>query len=107
MNNYKTSKFPKNYLIYEEGNYPKDVFYIITKGKAKSYSSNSKNYEREYNIGFIIGLMNLATNEPYFVTIEAAEDTEVIEMNLVDVKNLTNTDLIKKIYDYLNSTFET
>lgn len=51
--------------------------------------------------------MNLATNEPYFVTIEAAEDTEVIEMNLVDVKNLTNTDLIKKIYDYLNSTFET
>lgn len=53
MNNYKTSKFPKNYLIYEEGNYPKDVFYIITKGKAKSYSSNSKNYEREYNIGLL------------------------------------------------------
>ena len=57
MNNYKTLKFPKNYLIYEEGNYPKDVFYIITKGKAKSYSSNSKNYEREYDVGFIAGLM--------------------------------------------------
>ena len=56
MNNYKTLKFPKNYLIYEEGNYPKDVFYIITKGKAKSYSSNSKNYEREYDVGFIAGL---------------------------------------------------
>ncbi|WP_304332268.1 cyclic nucleotide-binding domain-containing protein [Brachyspira innocens] len=107
MNNYKTLKFPKNYLIYEEGNYPKDVFYIITKGKAKSYSSNSKNYEREYDVGFIAGLMNLATNEPYFVTIETIEETEVIEMNLSDVKNLINTDLIKKIYDYLNSAFET
>ena len=59
MNNYRTIRFPKDSLIYEEGNYPLDVFYIITKGKVISYSNHSKNYNREYNIGFIIGLLGL------------------------------------------------
>lgn len=107
MNNYKTTKLPKDSLIYEEGNYPKDTFYIITKGKAISYANNSKFYDREYNIGFIIGLVNLATNEPYFISIKAVEEVELIEINLSDIKNLTNNDLIKKIYEYLNNTLET
>ncbi|MEI0563380.1 cyclic nucleotide-binding domain-containing protein [Brachyspira pulli] len=107
MNNYRTIRFPKDSLIYEEGNYPLDVFYIITKGKVISYSNHSKNYNREYNIGFIIGLVNLAINEPYFVTLKAVEDVEVIELNISDIKNLTNIDLIKKIYDYFNTTLET
>ena len=96
--------FKKSSIIFIEDKYPKKSFYIITKGKAISYANNSKFYDREYNIGFIIGLVNLATNEPYFISIKAVEEVELIEINLSDIKNLTNNDLIKKIYEYLNNT---
>lgn len=107
MDNYRTIKFPKSSFIYEQGNYPKDSFYIITKGKAVSYAINSNNYNKEYNVGHIIGLVNLAVSEPYDVSIEAIEDVEVLEFNLYDINNITNNDLIKKIYEYLNNTLET
>lgn len=50
MNNYNTITFQKSSFIYEEGNFPKDSFYIITKGKARCYAINSNNYDREYNV---------------------------------------------------------
>ncbi|WP_300368894.1 Crp/Fnr family transcriptional regulator, partial [Brachyspira sp.] len=105
MNN-RTIKFPKSSFIYEQGNYPKDSFYIITKGKAMSFAINSDKYYMEYNIGHIIGLVNLATSEPYNVSIQAMEDVEVLEFGLSDINNIRNNDLMTKIYDYLNSTLE-
>ena len=107
MNDYKTLKFPKSSLIYEEGNYPNDAFYIITKGKVVSYANNSDKYNNEYNAGIIIGLVNLSINEPYFVNMEAVEDVEVLELHMSDIRNITNSDLIKKIYNYLTLTLET
>ncbi|WP_416487606.1 cyclic nucleotide-binding domain-containing protein [Brachyspira hyodysenteriae] len=107
MNNYNTITFQKSSFIYEEGNFPKDSFYIITKGKARCYAINSNNYDREYNVGHIIGLVNLAASEPYSVTMEAVEDVEVLELTLSDIGNITNNDLIKTIYNYLNTTLET
>ncbi|CRF32708.1 cAMP-binding protein [Brachyspira suanatina] len=107
MNNYKTIKFSKSSFIYEEGNFPKDSFYIITKGKVISYAINSNNYNKEYNIGHIIGLVNLAAGEPYSVTMEALEDVEVLELTLSEINNITNNDLIKTIYNYFNNTLET
>ena len=107
MNDYKTLKFPKSSLIYEEGNYPNDAFYIITKGKIISYSNNSDKYNNEYNVGIIIGLVNLSINEPYFVNMEAVEDVEVLELHMSDIRNLKNSDLVKKIYNYLGLTLET
>ena len=107
MNNYKTIKFSKSSFIYEEGNFPKDSFYIITKGKAESYAINSNNYNKEYNIGHIIGLVNLAAGEPYQVSMKAIEDVEVLELSLSDINNITNNDLIKTIYNYFNTTLET
>ena len=107
MNDYKTLKFPKSSLIYEEGNYPNDAFYIITKGKVVSYANNSDKYNNEYNAGIIIGLVNLSINEPYFVNMEAVEDVEVLELHMSDIRNITNSDLIKKIYNYLILTLET
>ncbi|WPC24220.1 cyclic nucleotide-binding domain-containing protein [Brachyspira hyodysenteriae] len=107
MNNYRTIKFSKSSFIYEEGNFPKDSFYIITKGKAISHAINSNNYDREYNIGHIIGLVNLAAGEPYSVTMKAVEDVEVLELSLSDINNITNNDLIKTIYNYFNNTLET
>ena len=107
MNDYKTLKFPKSSLIYEEGNYPNDAFYIITKGKVISYANGSDKYNNEYNVGIIIGLVNLSINEPYFVNMEAVEDVEVLELHMSDIRNITNSDLVKKIYNYLSLTHET
>ncbi|MEI0494792.1 cyclic nucleotide-binding domain-containing protein [Brachyspira intermedia] len=107
MNNYNTIKFQKSSFIYEEGNFPKDSFYIITKGKARCYAINSSNHDKDYNVGHIIGLVNLAASEPYSVTMEAVEDVEVLELTLSDISNITNNDLIKTIYNYLNTTLET
>ncbi|PTY41512.1 cyclic nucleotide-binding domain-containing protein, partial [Brachyspira hampsonii] len=107
MNNYKTIKFSKSSFIYEEGNFPKDYFYIITKGKAVSYAINSDNYNKEYKVGHIIGLVNLAAGEPYSVSMKAEEDVEVLELSLSDINNITNNDLIKTIYNYFNTTLET
>ncbi|ELV06229.1 cyclic nucleotide-binding domain-containing protein [Brachyspira hampsonii] len=107
MNNYRTIKFPKSSFIYEEGNFPKDSFYIITKGKAISYAINSSNYDREYKVGHIIGLVNLAAGEPYTITMKAEEDVEVLELSLSDINNITSNDLITTIYNYFNTTLET
>ena len=107
MDNYRTIKFPKSSVIYEEGNFPHDSFYIITKGKVISYAINTSNYNKEYNVGHIIGLVNLAAGEPYSVTMKAEEDVEVLEFTLSDINNITDNALIKKIYNYFNTTLET
>lgn len=107
MDNYRTIKFPKSSVIYEEGNFPHDSFYIITKGKVISYAINTSNYNKEYNVGHIIGLVNLAAGEPYSVTMKAEEDVEILEFTLSDINNITDNALIKKIYNYFNITLET
>ena len=108
MYNYKTLKFPKGYLIYEEMKYPRNVFYIITKGKVISYSinSNSEIYKEIYGVGYVVGLINIAANEPYFITLEVVEDVEAIEMNLETIINLNTNELIEIMYNYINSAFE-
>ncbi|PPS21800.1 cyclic nucleotide-binding domain-containing protein, partial [Brachyspira murdochii] len=49
----------------------------------------------------IIGLFNAVLNEPYFSTVKALEDVEVIEMNINEIEKIDNVSLINKIYDYL------
>lgn len=107
MGTNKIIKIPKDYFLYEEGNYPKDSFFIIIKGKVKAYSIGSKNFNEEYNEGVIIGLFNLLTNEPYFMTMQTMDYTELLELKLYDIDNLTNNDLINKIYFYFKNTLET
>ena len=88
--------------------YPRNVFYIITKGKVISYSinSNSEIYKEIYGVGYVVGLINIAANEPYFITLEVVEDVEAIEMNLETIINLNTNELIEIMYNYINSAFE-
>ncbi|MCZ9967175.1 cyclic nucleotide-binding domain-containing protein [Brachyspira hyodysenteriae] len=101
MLNYKTINFNKSATIFIEGQEPKYTFYIIKKGRVLVYSYFADNYTVEYKEGEIIGLFNAVLNEPYFSTVKALEDTEVIEMNINEIEKINTISLINKIYDYL------
>lgn len=102
---YKYSSFKKSSIIYIKDQSPKNTFYIITKGKAISYGTLNSNIE--FNKGDILGFINTILNEPYFYNIKALEDMEVIELDVDEIINTKNKDLIRKIFNYLNSLLET
>ncbi len=106
MLNYKTINFNKSATIFIEGQEPKYTFYIIKKGRVVVYSYFADNYTVEYKEGEIIGLFNAVLNEPYFSTVKALEDTEVIEMNINEIEKIDTISLINKIYDYLMINIE-
>ena len=101
MLNYKSINFSKSSTIFIEGQEPKYTFYIIKKGSVIVYSYFADNYTIEYKEGEIIGLFNAVLNEPYFSTVKALEDVEVIEMNINEIEKIDTISLINKIYDYL------
>ena len=106
MLNYKTINFNKSATIFIEGQEPKYTFYIIKNGRVVVYSYFADNYTVEYKEGEIIGLFNAVLNEPYFSTVKALEDTEVIEMNINEIEKIDTISLINKIYDYLMINIE-
>ena len=106
MLNYNTINFNKSATIFIEGQEPKYTFYIIKKGRVVVYSYFADNYAVEYKEGEIIGLFNAVLNEPYFSTVKALEDTEVIEMNINEIEKIDTISLINKIYDYLMINIE-
>ena len=97
--------FKKYSLIFIEDQYPKNSFYIITKGKAISYGSYFDN-SMEYVKGDILGLVNSALNEPYFFNVKAIEDVEALEINVNDIIDIYNKDIIRKINYYLYNSLE-
>lgn len=101
MLNYNTIKFNKSAAIFIEGQEPRYNFFIIKKGSVIVYSYFADNYTIEYKEGEIIGLFNAVLNEPYFSTVKALEDVEVIEININEIEKIDNLNLINKIYDYL------
>lgn len=104
MTGYTNVNFKKSSLIYIKDQNPKNSFYIITKGKAISYGTF--NFNIEFNKGDIIGLVNAFLNEPYFFNIKALEDVEVIEIEIDDIIKIKNKELMVKIADHLDSSFE-
>ena len=104
MQKYNTLNFKKSSIICIKDQNPKKSFYIITKGKAISY--RTFNFNVEFNKGDIIGLVNSLLNEPYFFNIKALEDVEVIEVETNDIINTNNKELMVKIADNLDSSFE-
>ncbi|WP_295162530.1 cyclic nucleotide-binding domain-containing protein [uncultured Brachyspira sp.] len=101
MLNYNTIKFNKSATIFIEGQEPKYTFYIIKKGSVIVYSYFADNYNIEYKKGDIIGLFNAILNEPYFSTMKALEEVEVMEININEIEKIDNINLINKIYNYL------
>ncbi|ASJ22249.1 cyclic nucleotide-binding domain-containing protein [Brachyspira hampsonii] len=105
MHKYNTAHFKKSTIIYIKDQIPKDVFYIITKGKAISYGTF--NYNVEFNQGDILGLVNILLNEPYFFNVKAMEDVEAIEVDITEVIKTKNEELMVKIAANLDASFET
>lgn len=104
MGKYNTLSFQKSSIIYIKNQYPKDSFYVITKGKAISYGTFD--YNIEFNKGNILGLVNAVLNEPYFYNVKAVEDTEVMEIKIEDIVNIESKDLMVKIDRYLDTSLE-
>lgn len=46
-------------------------------------------------------MFNAVLNEPYFSTVKALEDVEVLELNINEIEKIDNLNLINKIYDYI------
>ncbi|MEI0798812.1 cyclic nucleotide-binding domain-containing protein [Brachyspira intermedia] len=105
MHGYNTIHFKKSTIIYIKDQIPKDVFYIIKKGKAISYGTF--NYNIEFNKGDILGLVNILLNEPYFFNVKAMEDVEAIEVDISEVIKTKNEELMIKIAENLDASFET
>ncbi|MEI0603781.1 cyclic nucleotide-binding domain-containing protein [Brachyspira alvinipulli] len=101
MLSYKSIKFSKSSTIFVEGQEPKYTFFIIKKGSVIVYNYFADNYNVEYKEGEIIGLFNAVLNEPYFATVKAIEDLEVIEMSIYEIEKINDKNLINKIYNYL------
>ncbi|WP_028328510.1 cyclic nucleotide-binding domain-containing protein [Brachyspira alvinipulli] len=101
MLSYKSIKFSKSSTIFVEGQEPKYTFFIIKKGSVIVYNYFADNYNVEYKEGEIIGLFNAVLNEPYFATVKAVEDLEVMEMSIYEIEKINDKNLINKIYNYL------
>lgn len=97
----------KSTIIFKYKEEPKDYFYIITKGNVIAYNSFYQNYEIHYKEGDIIGLISSIINEPYYSTIEAEDDVEVLKVYVHDLTKIDNYALIDKISKYLSSILET
>ena len=104
MSKYNTLSFKKSAIIYIKNQYPKNSFYIITKGKAISYGTFD--YSIEFNKGNILGLVNAILNEPYLYNVKAIEDTEVTEIKIDDIVDIENKELMVKIDKYLDTSLE-
>ena len=102
-----TEKFDKSSILFNDGESPKDYFYIITKGKAVSYNSFYENYKISLKEGSIIGLISAIIKEPYYVTTEALEDIEVLKINVNKIVHITNKELVNRVSNYLSYILET
>ena len=107
MSKYDTIKFNKDDIIIKSGEKPLNYFYIILKGKTICYNDFYKSYKYNNEKGSILGLVSSIIDEPYFSTIEAAEETEVIKIKTDNIININNEELLNKIYDYLYLVLET
>lgn len=107
MEQYDIIKFNKNDIIIKSGEKPVEYFYIIVKGKAKSHNDFYENYKYQSKKGSIIGLISSLIDEPYFSTVEALEETEVLKIKIDSIININNEELLDKIYNYLYLILET
>lgn len=107
MEKYDTIKFNKNDIIIKAGDQPSEYFYILMSGKTISYYEFHKEYKHESKKGSILGLISAIIKEPYFSTIEAVEDSELLKIKIDSIINIKDENLLTKIYNYLYFILET
>lgn len=105
MEEYIKVKFNKSDIIFKNGEKTKDYFYIITKGSFVAYNNFYDN-KVNYKEGDIIGLISSITCEPYYSTVEALEDSELLQIKIDSVSRIDNYNLIEKISNYLSFILE-
>ena len=107
MEKYDTIKFNKNDIIIKAGEQSSEYFYILMSGKTISYYEFHKEYKHESKKGSILGLISAIIKEPYFSTIEAVEDSELLKIKIDSIINIKDENLLTKIYNYLYFILET
>lgn len=105
MEKYKLVKYTKGSIILKYSQKAKDCFYIISKGSVIVYNDFYNN-SHIYKMGHIIGLIASITKEPYYSTMEAAEDVELWEIKVENINRINNKHLIKRISNHLSSILE-
>lgn len=106
MEQYTKVTFNKGTIIFKSGEIPKEYFYIILKGSVLASNHFYQNYQVTYKEGDIIGLISSITYEPYYSTIEAIEDVELLQIKIANINKIDNYNLINKISNYLSFILE-
>ena len=102
----KLVKFPKNQIILNSGELL-NYFYIISKGRVKTYQINfSTNKEQTLSIlreGDMFDTLVLLDSKPHDVIYQTLEDVELIQMPIRSVRELlkTNSDFNQKFFPYI------
>ncbi|CRF32713.1 Crp/Fnr family transcriptional regulator [Brachyspira suanatina] len=105
MEKYRLVKYTKGSIILKYSQEARDCFYIISKGSVRAHNDFYDN-SHTYKMGHIIGLIASITKEPYYSTIEAAEDVELWEIKVENINRINNKHLINRISTHLSSILE-
>ncbi len=101
MVDFNIVEFKKDSLIFVAGEKARDIFYIIKEGSVidKNYVVDNTNFE--FVVGDIIGMVSAVLAEPYYSTMIAATDVQLIEIHAKDIYNIEDEKIIENIYKYL------
>ena len=90
----KINKHKKKHSIYEEGNHPNNLFYVLS-GKVKSFKTNDDGKELVTNLfstGDFLGHIALLEGTAYWDSAETLEDSEIIIIPREEFDEMINTD---------------
>lgn len=107
MINNVIERFDKSSILFNNGESPKDFFYIITKGHVVSYNDYYEHYKMCLKEGSIIGLVSAIMQEPYYLTTEALEEVEVLKISIDNIIHVGNKELVTRVSNYLSYVLET
>lgn len=106
MEQYTKVQFKKSDIIFKDNQEAEKYFYIIVKGKAAAYNKFYETHTSYYKEGDIIGLISAITGEPYYSTVEAIEDSELLQIKVENLIKIDNYNLIDKISNYFSYILE-
>jgi CRP-like cAMP-binding protein len=95
LENSETRKYHKKDIIYEKGDYPKKIFYLLN-GKVKSHQNNDAGKElitHVYSEGDFFGYIPAIKDMPYFDYCTTIEDSKI---KIIDAQKFTKLILKEK-----------
>ncbi len=106
-NKYEIISFNKDDLIVKLDEKPKGhFFYVILKGRVVFYNDLDERNLYYSGKGGIIGLVSSILYSNYIANVMAVEDTEVVKVKISSITDITDIELLNKIYDYMYSLLE-